>query len=760
MSRYSKDQRRRNQSSSLWFFNNVDRQQNKVVAEEGVLRANIILVICFSFAAPTAIDIAEINLQIHENGLAHTTSKYELMEEEKALVLRRGSPMIMVITFSHEKYSPREDNMKLVFHTGSEPSVPKGTLGIAVLDEERQDHGGNERWEAVIKERKGRVLTVSVMIPVTAPVGMWEVALETSYEGERWSTKRREVDTPLYILFNPYVSTDPTYMPDKDERYEYLMEDFGKIYAGTFGALKGRPWSFGQFESTILPAACHIIDSSRLRPGDKANPVRVARAISAMVNSNDADNGVLVGKWNGKYEDGTDPYKWSGSVRILEEYMRNGGRSIRYGQCWVFAGIITTVCRALGLPCRPVTCYSSAHDTNNSLTVDKYFTQDGEELKGIAGAPGIFDSIWNFHCWNEVWMARPDLPGGYGGWQVIDATPQEESDNIYQVGPAPVEAVRQGAVGLGYETAFVFTEVNADVLVFVQDPSSSWGFRCIDQDTTHIGKMIVTKAVGVYSDDPCDKDWEDITHLYKNKEGTRQERQAVMKALHCSGSAAAAFYQKPTTKQDVLVQLFDLERCDFGKPYKVGIYIHNKADTERTVDVVLSSSSVFYNGVKAHLIKKGSGQFKLKGREEEKFSMEIYPEDYMPRVVDMCYMKNFVFLNVAETSQTWTSEDDFVLEKPNLKLWVKEYIRAGQRFELEISFTNPLDIKLTKGLFTIEAPGVVKTQEVEFRTISPGENVRAVIPLQARNRGKTTLMVVFNALELYDIAGTKKIEID
>ena len=229
------------------------------------------------------------------------------------------------------------------------------------------------------------------------------------------------------------------------------------------------------------------LDSSRLRPGERASPVQVARAVSAMVNSNDADNGVLVGKWNGKYSDGTDPYKWSGSVRILEEYMRNGGRSVRYGQCWVFTGIITTVCRALGLPCRPVTCYSSAHDTNRSLTIDKYFTQDGEELKGIDEAPGIFDSIWNFHCWNDVWMARPDLPKGFGGWQVIDATPQEESDNVYQVGPTSVEAVRLGEVGLGYDTAFVFTEVNADVLVFVQDPRSSWGFRKIDQDTTHIG---------------------------------------------------------------------------------------------------------------------------------------------------------------------------------------------------------------------------------------------------------------------------------
>lgn len=29
--------------------------------------------------------------------------------------------------------------------------------------------------------------------------------------------------------------------------------------------------------------------------------------------------------------------------------------------------------------------------------------------------------------WNDVWMARKDLPPGYGGWQAIDATPQEKS---------------------------------------------------------------------------------------------------------------------------------------------------------------------------------------------------------------------------------------------------------------------------------------------------------------------------------------------
>lgn len=33
----------------------------------------------------------------------------------------------------------------------------------------------------------------------------------------------------------------------------------------------------------------------------------------------------------------------------------------------------------------------------------------------------------NFHVWNDCWMKRPDLPSGFNGWQVVDATPQETS---------------------------------------------------------------------------------------------------------------------------------------------------------------------------------------------------------------------------------------------------------------------------------------------------------------------------------------------
>lgn len=71
----------------------------------------------------------------------------------------------------------------------------------------------------------------------------------------------------------------------------------------------------------------------------------------------------------------------------------------------------------------------------------------------------------NFHVWNDCWMARPDLPTGMGGWQVVDATPQETSQGVFRCGPASVAAVRNGQVYLKHDTPFVFAEVYLKFLI-------------------------------------------------------------------------------------------------------------------------------------------------------------------------------------------------------------------------------------------------------------------------------------------------------
>ena len=64
-------------------------------------------------------------------------------------------------------------------------------------------------------------------------------------------------------------------------------------------------------------------------------------------------------------------------------------------------------------------------------------------------------------------MRRDDLPRGYDGWQVIDATPQEISSGLFRCGPASVLAVKKGEVQYPYDTAFVYAEVNADELFWM-----------------------------------------------------------------------------------------------------------------------------------------------------------------------------------------------------------------------------------------------------------------------------------------------------
>ena len=61
-------------------------------------------------------------------------------------------------------------------------------------------------------------------------------------------------------------------------------------------------------------------------------------------------------------------------------------------------------------------------------------------------------------------MERPDIGNGYGGWQVIDATPQERSadNSMFCCGPASVTAIRRGEVLKPYDGEFVFAMANAD----------------------------------------------------------------------------------------------------------------------------------------------------------------------------------------------------------------------------------------------------------------------------------------------------------
>lgn len=76
----------------------------------------------------------------------------------------------------------------------------------------------------------------------------------------------------------------------------------------------------------------------------------------------------------------------------LQEYYKSGGRPVRYGQCWVFSGVLLSVLRILGIPSRSITNFSSAHDTNRNRTIDEYYSEEsGEKIPYLSSGS---DSIW------------------------------------------------------------------------------------------------------------------------------------------------------------------------------------------------------------------------------------------------------------------------------------------------------------------------------------------------------------------------------
>lgn len=254
-----------------------------------------------------------------------------------------------------------------------------------------------------------------------------------------------------------------------------------------------------------------------------ADPAWISRIISAAANCSE-DDGVLTGNWSGDYEGGVSPVTWNGSVKIIQQYAESK-TPVKYGQCWVFSGVTTSLLRALGIPARSVTNFASAHDTDNTMTIDEYVHENNEELKDLKT-----DSVWNFHVWNEVWLkGTGHWEAKYAGWAAIDATPQESSNGLMQLGPAPIKAIKEGELYVGYDCNFVFGEVNADRVTWVckKEGDSAIIHAMGARYTGSVGFNISTKAVGSSARHV-------LTNDYKYPEDTENERKAWNKAYQNS----------------------------------------------------------------------------------------------------------------------------------------------------------------------------------------------------------------------------------
>ncbi|XP_068280977.1 protein-glutamine gamma-glutamyltransferase K [Nyctibius grandis] len=669
------------------------------------------------------------------NRVAHHTSEFACPR----LVVRRGQPFDLRVLLPRP-FDPDGDSLCVELVLGTNPQVAKGTHVLIPLGETSATGwtAEEEKEEEGAERPGGPALNLSLAAPPDAPIGRYRLSVKTRTGAGEYAAPFDDAND-FFLLFNPWCPDDHVYMEKTSDLNEYVLNETGRIFYGTEDQIAERSWNYGQFDPGVLEACLYILDRRGMPHCARGDPVMVSRVVSAMVNSLD-DNGVLVGNWTGEYGQGTNPSAWAGSVEILRAF-HGGGVPVRYGQCWVFAGVMTTVLRCLGLPTRTVTNYNSAHDTDVSLTTDIYFDENMKPLERLNT-----DSVWNFHVWNDCWMKRPDLPDGYDGWQVVDATPQETSSGLFCCGPCSVTAVKNGEVFLKYDTPFVFAEVNSDKVYWQRQPSGA--FAVVHVEEGAIGHRISTLGAGSGAR-------VDITHQYKHPEGSEEERRAV--------STATSHGSRPRNRGapssgEVTVTV-GAGPAVAGAELELRAVARNEGVEPRTLRLRLALAAVRYTGVSGAPFRQEQHRRAVPPGQEETVTMTVAYAEYGPHVGDQDALKLTAAGTVEETGQVVAKELRVRLHTPELTLTLLAPAVVGQETPVQVVFQNPLPDTLSGATLRMEGAGISCPKPYQMGSVRAGQTVRlrqAVVPLRP---GRRRLVAALESPRLGPLHGTLELDV-
>ncbi|XP_042082967.1 protein-glutamine gamma-glutamyltransferase 2 [Haplochromis burtoni] len=327
-----------------------------------------------------------VNLNCETNNTEHHTKKISKDE--------------LIVRFQlHSSMKPELSTMIpgcLLDPAGENPSEDLGTKScFGIPDKIQRSPSAEAVWKVELEKRSYPLtgsLNLTITPPADAPIG--EYNLTTRYRDEETLLAN------LVVLFNPWCPDpclsldDSVSICDEAETQEYVMNEHGIIYKGSGDYLISIHWDFGQFEEDMAKICLKILDVNPKHLENPAkdasahcNPIYLSRVVSAMINSGD-EYGFLGGRWAGPFWGGDEPSHWSGSYHILKRWHNISCHPVKYGQCWVFAGVMCSVMRLLGIPCRVVTNYQSAHDSNKNLIIDVYHADYGVREKETK------DSVW------------------------------------------------------------------------------------------------------------------------------------------------------------------------------------------------------------------------------------------------------------------------------------------------------------------------------------------------------------------------------
>ncbi|XP_047187050.1 protein-glutamine gamma-glutamyltransferase 2-like isoform X2 [Scophthalmus maximus] len=675
-----------------------------------------------------------VDFEVHENHALHETRGLS----ERHLVVRRGKPFKLTLLFRGRSWDPHSERLLLQVCLGSLTEM----IPVQTYDKRLNPH----KWSAQVytgpsgQTAHPESVTVHICSPVLSSVAAYNLLVHIGTRRRR----RSYAAGSFVLLCNPWLKDDPVYMPSDGQIEEYVKSDYGLVFMGTNQNVHQRPWSFGQYEPGVLEACLKLLEVSPQHLSDKnrdythrADPVYISRVICAMVNCND-DLGILLGKWQGSYEDGVRPTEWSGSADILRRWVSNNFSPVRYGQCWVFASVLCTVMRVLGIPSRVVTVFNAAHDGNASLTIEEFYSSTGEKLNISK------DSIWNFHVWVECWMQRPDLGARFDGWQVVDPTPQEKSAGIYCCGPCPVAAVQQRCLSAPFDTSFLFASVNAEVIRFIVRNRLVVG-RTVD--TKCVGQLIYTKNIG--SDTP-----EDLTLNYKRqKKGEARTQRLVYRSGALAGTAAqrvSPIELEPFSASSPGEDLPGLEvslningKPSVGESVGVCVTVTNRSSRPRVLEEHVNAQVKDYNSSPQESFWTLHQEVHIQPHGALTLQHTLPSSEYESALAADNIVSLAVVIKDVQTQERVLETQEFNITSPQITIEIEggDSIRAKKEQTARVSFTNTLTKALNGAVLTVEGSGLLSGRhQAQLDHLKPGEKIEKTVSIKATSPGTKVLM--------------------
>ncbi|KAM9207983.1 protein 4.2-like [Leptosomus discolor] len=691
------------------------------------------------------LSIQKCDFKITMNNNNHHTE--EISTER--LMVRRGQPFSITVRFSApiRSYLQQLKRTFLIVQTGSHPSKADGTQTEFPISSLRDQ----KRWSAALEEWDPCFWTISVNTPANAPIGQYTLILHAS--------KTYCLLGNFTLLFNPWCQDDEVFLANEAQRQEYVLNQEGVIYWGTENAVLAQPWDFGQFEEDIVDICFTLLDVGERHQGkgqtQRMNPIYICRTVAAMLNCNEF-RGILTECGTGQYYKGTPPSKWLGSSPILRQWIASQCKPVRYGQCWVFAAVMCSVLRCLGIPTRVVTGFTWAHNTNSCLSVDEYYDEDGTLLTQDKSA-----HVWTFHVWNECWMARADLLPEYSGWQALDATCQEKSKGPSFCGPAPVQAIKEGDTEVDYDVCYFFAAINAKCQVWIQkaDDTLKPGLG----GTKYTGNNISTKSVG---SERC----EDITHNYKYPAGSLQEKEALNKACRkikklktISSSSETQFSSTPSALEEpvnLFIHLQSESSLLLGQDVPLSIEVFNHSGGEKATHLVLGAQSLHYNGVPITQLWKEEFHFTLKNNEAKNLQVFLPYSQYRKELGENHLLRLTAMLRDEDSFYIYFAQEEISICDPPLTIEFPENRVQYQPSTAKISLLNPLTEPLEKCVIVVAGRGLIYRQrKYRLGSVQPKSTQQLQIPFTPTQAGPRRLTVHLTCLQLQNLKSYKTIDI-